>query len=98
MKIPEMKMSGRRMRLESIMIFEGLSVVGEASRVPSAANATDPSMNASTRSPALARGMGKIPAQAIKTMVVMAIPKIAPASRSPMMMLSRMTGRETSRS
>jgi len=80
------------------MMLDGLSMLGEASRVPSAANATDPSTSPSTRSPAFAIGIPKIQVLAANTIVVIATPKIAPASRSPRMMLSRMTGRETSRS
>ena len=98
MKMPETKIRGRRIRLETIITLEGLLIAGDESRVPRAAKVNPPRINVTARSRGWARGRWRRSVPAVQTIVVMTIPKSAPARMSPRMILSSVTGRERRRS
>jgi hypothetical protein len=80
------------------MILEGFSVDGEDNSVPRDAKVTDPSTSATKSISGFARCRCRIVVPAIQTIVVIAVPNIAPDRISPMIILSIRTGRDTNRS
>ena len=97
-KMPEMKISGNRIRFEKIITLGGLSDPGETIRTPIAEQERVPMTNAKTNSPGFVIATGTNRELANHITRDIPIPKIAPAATSPRMMMSCVTGYERSRS
>ena len=89
MNIPDMKMSGKRIRFEKIITFGGLLEAGEASRAPREEHAIVPSTKVNRNRAGLMICIGMNRVLTIQMIREMPRPKIAPARTSPKMMLCR---------